>query len=54
VPASDLENLVAAARGRRAFDASAARDAVAAIRNAFTKDLAKVSTARGAKIIVIE
>ena len=47
--ASDLENLVAGAGSRRAFDASAARDAVDAIRNAFAKDLAKVSTARGSK-----
>jgi two-component system invasion response regulator UvrY len=52
--ASDLENLVAGARGRSAFDASAARDAVAAIRSAFAKDLAKVSTARGAKVIIAE
>ena len=52
--ASDLENLVAGAGGRRAFDTSAARDAVAAIRNAFAEDLAKVSTARGAKIVTAE
>ncbi len=52
--ASDLEHLVAGAGGRGAFDASAARDAVDAIRNAFAKDRAKVSTARGAKVIIAE
>ena len=52
--ASDLEHLVAGASGRGAFDASAARNAVDAIRNAFAKDRAKVSTARGAKIIIAE
>ena len=52
--ASDLESLVAGAGGRGAFDASAARDAVDAIRNAFAKDLAKVSKVRGAKMIVAE
>jgi two-component system, NarL family, invasion response regulator UvrY len=52
--ASDLEHLVAGASGRRPFDASAARDAVAAIRNAFAKEQAKASTARGAKIVVAE
>jgi two-component system invasion response regulator UvrY len=40
--ASDLENLVTDTGGRGAFDVSAARDAVDAIRNAFVKDLAKV------------
>ena len=52
--ASDLENLVAGASGRGAFDASAARDAVDAIRNALAKDLARGSTRRGAKIISAE
>ena len=46
--ASDLEDLVAGAGG--AFDASAARDAVDAIRDALAKDLARLSTVRGAKI----
>jgi two-component system, NarL family, invasion response regulator UvrY len=52
--ASDLENLVAGAGGREAFDASAARDAVDAIRNALAKDLAKVSKTRGANIIIAD
>jgi len=46
--ASDLEHLVA---GAGAFDASAARAAVDAIRNALAKDLANSYTARGAKIV---
>jgi two-component system invasion response regulator UvrY len=52
--ASDLETLVAGVSGRAAFDASAARNAVDAIRNALARDRAKVSTARGAKIIIAE
>jgi two-component system invasion response regulator UvrY len=52
--ASDLENLVAGAGGRGGFDASAARDAVDAIRNALAKDLAKASTRRSAKIVSAE
>jgi two-component system invasion response regulator UvrY len=52
--ASDLEDLVSGAGSRGAFDASAARDAVNAIRNALARDLAKVSTVRRAKIIVAE
>ena len=47
--ASDLESLVAGAGGRGAFDASAAREAVQAIRNALAKDLAKAATG-GAKV----
>jgi two-component system, NarL family, invasion response regulator UvrY len=50
--ASDLEDLVGAAGG--GFDASAARDAVEAIRSAFAKDLANVSKRRGAKIVLAE
>jgi hypothetical protein len=52
--ASDLETLVAGARGRRVFAASAARDAVAAIRNAFAKDVAEVSTPRGSTSTIAE
>ena len=52
--ASDLETLVAFAAGRDDFDASAAREAVDAIRNALAKDLARASTARGAKIIIAD
>jgi two-component system, NarL family, invasion response regulator UvrY len=47
--ASDLESLVAGASDRGAFDPSAAREAVNAIRNALAKDLARASTRRGAK-----
>jgi DNA-binding NarL/FixJ family response regulator len=52
--ASDLETLVAGARGRRVFDASAARDAVAAIRDAFAKDVAEASTPRGSTRTIAE
>jgi two-component system, NarL family, invasion response regulator UvrY len=52
--ASDLEDLVAGAGNHGGFDASAARDAVDAIRNAFAKDLGKVATKRGAKIVIAE
>jgi two-component system invasion response regulator UvrY len=49
--ASDLENLAAGARGRGAFDRAAARAAVDAIRAAFAKDVASVSTAQSAKMV---
>ena len=52
--ASDLEALVAFAAGRDDFDASAAREAVDAIRNALAKDLARASTARREKTIIAD
>jgi two-component system, NarL family, invasion response regulator UvrY len=48
--ASDLEDLAAGASARGEFDASAARDAVDAIRNALAKDLARAPARRATKM----